>query len=45
MSYWMAFNFNPTYEEEYAPNDWLTAVNNTNFRKAMFYAYDRYAAR
>ena len=44
MSYWMAFNFNPTYEEEYAPNDWLTAVNNTNFRKAMFYAYDRYAA-
>ena len=44
MSYWMAFNFNPTYEEEYAPSDWLAAINNRNFRKALFYAYDRYAA-
>lgn len=43
MSYFEAFNFNPTYEEEYAPQDWKTAVNNTNFRKAIFYAYDRYA--
>ena len=44
MSYWMAFNFDPQYEEEYAPDDWRTAVNNVNFRKAMFYGYDRYAA-
>lgn len=44
MSYWLAFNFNPTYEEQYAPADWNLAVNNVNFRKAMFYAYDRYAA-
>ena len=44
MSYFMAFNFNPQYGEEYAPKDWASAVNNRNFRKAMFYAYDRYAA-
>lgn len=44
MSYFMAFNFNPTYGEEYAPEDWITAVNNTNFRKAMFHAFDQDAA-
>lgn len=44
MSYFMAFNFDPQYEDQYAPGDWRTAVNNVNFRKAMFYAYDRYAA-
>lgn len=43
LSYFEAFNYDPTYEEEYAPEDWRTAVNNTNFRKAIFYAYDRYA--
>lgn len=44
MSYWMAFNFDPQYEAEYAPEDWRAAVNNVNFRKALFYGYDRYAA-
>lgn len=44
MTYNMFFNFDPQYEAQYAPDDWRTAVNNVNFRKAMFYAYDRYAA-
>lgn len=44
MSYFMAFNFEPKYEEEYAPQDWVTAVNNLNFRKAFFHGFDRVAA-
>jgi len=44
MTYFMAFNFDPLYDAEYAPDDWRVAVNNVNFRRAMFYAYDRYAA-
>lgn len=44
MSYYMGFNFNPTYESKYNPSDWTTAVNNVNFRKAFFYAFDRDAA-
>ncbi len=44
MSYWMGFNFNPQFEEQYNPSAWKTAANNLNFRKAMFYGYDRYAA-
>lgn len=44
MSYWMGFNFNPQFEEQYNPSAWKIAANNLNFRKAMFYGYDRYAA-
>ncbi|MDY3868808.1 MAG: peptide ABC transporter substrate-binding protein [Pyramidobacter sp.] len=44
MSYFMAFNFEPKYEEEYAPRDWVTAVNNLNFRKSFFHGLDRVAA-
>ena len=44
MSYWMAFNFDPQFSDEYNPSAWKTAVNNKNFRKALFYGYDRYAA-
>lgn len=40
----LGFNFEPLYEEEYGPDNWLKAVNNENFRKSIFYAFDREAA-
>lgn len=40
-SYFYCFNFDPTYEEEYGPANWLIAVNNTNFRKSIMKAFDR----
>ena len=40
----MVFNFDPQYDEEFAPKDWLEAVNNLNFRKALFHGLDRVAA-
>jgi oligopeptide transport system substrate-binding protein len=44
MTYWMGFNFEPNYEDEYKPEDWKTAVNNKNFRKSLFHGLDRLAA-
>ena len=44
ISQFMGFNFDPHYEEEFAPKDWIEAVNNLNFRKALFHAVDRVAA-
>ena len=44
MTYFMAFNFEPLYGEEYAPKDWVEAVNNLNFRKSLFHGFDRVAA-
>ena len=43
-SYFYAFNFEPQYEEEFAPGDWTIAVDNKNFRKSLFHAVDRVAA-
>lgn len=40
-SYWYAFNFYPTYDEEYDPDNYLLAANNLNFRKSIFHALDR----
>lgn len=40
-SYFYAFNFDPQYDEEYAPGDWLIAVNNENFRQSIMKAFDR----
>lgn len=40
----LGFNFEPLYEEEYGPDNWLKAVNNENFRKSIYYALDREAA-
>lgn len=40
-SYWYAFNFNPTYDEQYDPENYLKAANNLNFRKSIFHALDR----
>lgn len=44
MSYFVGFNFDPNYGEEYKPEDWRTAVNNENFRKSLFHGLDREAA-
>ena len=40
-SYFYCFNFDPTYDEEFGPANWLIAVNNTNFRKSIMKAFDR----
>lgn len=43
-SYFYAFNFDPQFSEEYEPVNWKKAVNNENFRQAIFHALDRKAA-
>lgn len=43
-SYFFAFNFDPKYDAKYEPENWKKAVNNVDFRKAMFYALDRKSA-
>lgn len=40
-SYFYCFNFNPTYDAAYKPEDWLKAVNNENFRHSIMSAFDR----
>lgn len=44
MSYFIGFNFDPNYDEQYKPENWKTAVNNESFRKSLFHALDREAA-
>lgn len=44
MSYYIGLNFEPNYEAEFKPEDWLTAVNNENFRKSFFHGFDRKSA-
>ncbi len=40
-SYFYCFNFNPTFADEYEPENWKLAVNNENFRQAMKAALNR----
>ena len=40
-SYFYSFNFDPQYEAEYGPENWLIAVNNANFRQSIMKAFDR----
>ena len=40
-SYFMGFNFEPKFDEEYEPANWTIAVNNANFRHAVFHAINR----
>ncbi|WP_349946373.1 peptide ABC transporter substrate-binding protein [Lacrimispora sp. BS-2] len=35
-SYFYSFNFNPQFDAQYEPDNWRKAVNNENFRKALF---------
>lgn len=45
-SYFFCFNFNPTYDEIYKPDDWMKAVNNETFRHSIMSAFDAtYAIR
>ncbi len=43
-TYFYALNFMPTFEKEYEPDNWKIAVNNVNFRKALFHGLDRVSA-
>jgi len=43
-SYWYLFNFDPNFAAEYEPENWKIAVNNENFRKAIYAAMNRVAA-
>ncbi len=40
-SYFYAFNFDPQYDAEYGPENWLIAVNNENFRHSIMSALNR----
>lgn len=40
-SYFFSFNFEPKFDAEYEPENWVIAVNNENFRKAVFHGIDR----
>ena len=40
-SYFYCFNFDPKYDAEYGPENWLKAVNNANFRHSVMSAFDR----
>lgn len=43
-SYWYGLNFDPTFEKDLEPSNWKVAVNNFNFRKALFHGLNRHAA-
>ncbi len=43
-SYFYALNFNPEFDEAYEPENWKLAVNNANFRKAVYHGLDRVKA-
>ncbi|HEY8425093.1 MAG TPA: peptide ABC transporter substrate-binding protein [Limnochordales bacterium] len=43
-TYFYAFNFDPKFAPEYEPDNWKIAVNNRNFRKAIFHGLNRQAA-
>lgn len=40
-SYFFGFNFEPKFDAENEPENWSIAVNNENFRKAVFHGIDR----
>ena len=45
-SYFYCFNFDPQFDAEYNPDQWMIAVNNSNFRHSIMSAFDRtYAMR
>ncbi|MGN0378455.1 MAG: peptide ABC transporter substrate-binding protein [Butyrivibrio sp.] len=40
-SYFYCFNFDPQFDAEYEPDNWRKAVNNENFRKALYTGLDK----
>lgn len=43
-TYFYALNFNPQFDAQYEPENWKKAVNNKEFRKSLFHAFDRESA-
>jgi oligopeptide transport system substrate-binding protein len=43
-TYFYGFNFKPKFSADYEPENWAIAVNNKNFREAIFSSLDRKAA-
>jgi oligopeptide transport system substrate-binding protein len=43
-SYFYTFNFEPRFDAQYEPENWLIAVNNENFRQALMSGLDRIKA-
>ena len=43
-SYFYTFNFEPRFDAEYEPENWIKAVNNENFRQVFMYGLDRITA-
>lgn len=41
LSYFYCFNFNPQFDAQYEPENWKKAVNNENFRKALFFGLNK----
>ena len=39
--YFYLFDFKPTYDDEYRPEDWMKAALNENFRHSLCSAFDR----
>ena len=39
--YFYPFDFKPTYDDEYRPEDWMRAALNENFRHSIMSAFDR----
>ncbi len=44
-SYFYTFNFNPTFDAIYEPENWKLAVNNENFRLSIAAGFDRVKAK
>lgn len=40
-SYFYTFNFEPRFDEEYEPDNWVVAVNTEDFRQAIFHGLNR----
>lgn len=40
-TYFISFNFEPSFDEQYQPENWIKAVNSENFRKSIYYGLDR----
>jgi oligopeptide transport system substrate-binding protein len=43
-SYFYSFNFEPQFADKYEPDNWTIAVNNENFRQAIFYGLNKAGA-
>jgi len=43
-SYFYMFNFEPRFDAQYEPDNWMKAVNNEDFRQALMYGMDRVKA-